>query len=183
LKISRSTEQNADFDLCLPGRAKKVSQKPAFYGVSYPEAGMEMESTHQNDPQIIKIQGMLDSYLTTRELRRGADSTDAGHLDEDSLSAFVEGRISERESIPFISHLVDCSFCRHVTTELVRLDSEMAESEVVAAPISTREPSKVSEVLSGILERMFGTGESAVFAHGDEEKDEAAEKDPESPKN
>ena len=143
-----------------------------------------MESTyHQNDPQIITIQGILDGYLSTRELRRGADTGEAGHLDEDSLSAFVEGRISERESVPFVSHLVDCSFCRHVTTELIRLDSEMAESEVVAAPISTREPSKVSEVLSGILERMFGTGESAVFAHSDDkDEDKDDEKDAEPPK-
>src|SRR5678816_1862759 len=85
----------------------------------------DRESTyHQNDPQIIRIQGILDGYLSTRELRLGANSSDAGHLDEDSLSAFVEGRISERESVPFVSHLVDCSFCRHVTTELIRLDSE-----------------------------------------------------------
>ena len=164
--------------------AKKVSQKRAFSGVSYPEAGITMESTyHQNDPQIIRIQGILDGYLSTRELRLGANSSDAGHLDEDSLSAFVEGRISERESVPFVSHLVDCSFCRHVTTELIRLDSEMAEYESAPAPILTREPSKVSEVLSGILERMFGTGEPAVFAHSDEEKDKDAEKDPEPPKN
>jgi len=143
---------------------------------------MEMESTHQNDPQLTGIQGLLESYLTAREIRRAAETVTQGHLAEDSLSAFVEGSIAERESAPVISHLVDCSFCRHVTTELIRLDAAMAESEVITAPSSTREPSKVSEVLSGILERMFGTGESAVFAHSDE-KEEEAEKDPEPPKN
>jgi hypothetical protein len=140
-----------------------------------------MESIHQNDPQLIKIQGLLESYLTAREIKRSAESISAGHLDEDSLSAFVEGRISERQSTPVVSHLVDCSFCRHVTTELIRLDASLAENEISAAPALTKEPSKVSEVLSGILERMFGTGESAVFAHSDE-KDEDAEKEPEPPK-
>ena len=142
-----------------------------------------MESIHQNDPQLIKIQGLLESYLTAREIKRSAASISAGHLDEDSLSAFVEGGISERESAPVVSHLVDCSFCRHVTTELIRLDASMAEGEMIAAPVLTKEPSKVSEVLSGILERMFGTGEPAVFAHSDEKKDEDAEKDAEPPEN
>ena len=142
-----------------------------------------MESIHQNDPQLIKIQGLLESYLTAREIQRSAESISSEHLDEDSLSAFVEGRISERESTPVVSHLVDCSFCRHVTTELIRLDAALAENETIAVPALTKEPSKVSEVLSGILERMFGTGEPAVFAHSDEKKDEDAEKDTEPPKN
>ncbi|MEP7211791.1 MAG: hypothetical protein ABI791_01865 [Acidobacteriota bacterium] len=141
-----------------------------------------MESNHQNDPQLIKIQGLLESYLTAREIKHSAETISAGHLDEDSLSAFVEGGISEREARPVVSHLVDCSFCRHVTTELIRLDVSLAENETIAAPALTKEPSKVSEVLSGILERMFGTGEPSVFAHSDEEEEDA-EKDTEPPKN
>ena len=39
----------------------------------------------------------------------------------------------------------------------------------------TSEPSRVSGVLSGLLSRIFGTSDGAVFAHN-EEKDEEADK-------
>jgi hypothetical protein len=135
-----------------------------------------MESIHQNDPQIIRIQGLLDRYLSVREVNRITANTTTVHLDEDSLSSFVEGRISEREASPMVSHLVDCSFCRHVTAELIRLDAEMAGNEIAEPQPAASEPSRVSEVLSGILERMFGTAEPAVFAHGDEDENDKGEK-------
>jgi hypothetical protein len=143
---------------------------------------MQMESTNQNDPQIGKIQGLLDHYLATRETERSADNFASAHLDEDSLAAFVEGTISDREAKPAVSHLVDCSFCRHVTAELISLNAAFAENEVITAQPASKEPSRVSDVLSGILERMFGSNESAVFAHSDEEKkdkerDQAEDKD------
>jgi hypothetical protein len=152
---------------------KKPTQKFDRDGVFIPEGGIKMENTHQNDPQMIIIQGLLSGYLS----KRSADP-DAGHLDEDTFSAFVDGTISEREARPVVGHLVKCSFCRHITTDLIRLDTEMTPEDVITAQPSTAAPSRVSDVLSGILERMFGTGEPAVFAHSDEddvEKDKKSE--------
>lgn len=132
-----------------------------------------MENTGKNLEQI-RIQGLLDRYLN----RNTANNLAENHLDEDSLTAFVEGNLNERESKPIVSHLVDCSFCRHVTTELVKLDFAFA-GEPVQAVVTEKEPSKVSEVLNGLLSRLFGTGDGVVFAHHeteepnkDEEKDE-----------
>lgn len=134
-----------------------------------------MENTGNTNIEELRIQGLLDRYLN----RQAASSltTQQTHLDEDSLTAFVEGNLSERESKPIVSHLVDCSFCRHVTAELVRLDLAFADEQVQAV-VQENQPSKVSEVLSGLLARIFGTGDSAVFAHqeAEEKPDEREEK-------
>ncbi|REJ75730.1 MAG: hypothetical protein DWQ47_09720 [Acidobacteria bacterium] len=103
---------------------------------------------------------------------------DADHLDNDVMAAFVEGNLSEREAKPVTTHLVDCSFCRHKSAELVRLDLRFAE-EQIEAPSADSEPAKVSDVLSGILGKIFGAGEGAVFAHQDDEAVEKKEKDEE----
>lgn len=138
-----------------------------------------MENTGQMNPQEIRIQGLLDRYLASRADRYTADTS--AHLDQDTLTAFVEGNISQRESGPVISHLVDCSFCRHITAELVQLDLEFA-GETVERPIATEEPSKISAVLNGLLSRIFGTADGAVFAHHEsdeesKESDDSTEKD------
>jgi hypothetical protein len=128
-----------------------------------------MKNKGNPNSEELRIQGLLDRYLN----RQAADnrlSTQDNHLDEDSLTAFVEGNLSQRESTPIISHLVDCTFCRHVTAELVRLDLAFADVPLAAVK-AEKQPSKVSEVLSGILSRIFGTNDSAVFAHHQEEED------------
>ncbi|MCA1589893.1 MAG: hypothetical protein LC734_05770, partial [Acidobacteria bacterium] len=83
--------------------------------------------------------------------------------------------LSERESAPLLSHLVDCSFCRHRTAELVRLDLDFsAESDTRAPQPSTATPSKIGDVLSGLVSRIFGTTDSTAFAH--QETSEAEDK-------
>lgn len=132
---------------------------------------MEMVNTDKKDPRELRIQGLLDRFLASQA--KSADALGFEHLDEDSLSAFVDGSLTDRETAPVISHLVDCSFCRHVTSELVRLDAAFAEKEAVTIEPASKAPAKVSEVLSSLLGRIFGTGEAAVFAHG--EKDDSVD--------
>ncbi|MBS1793584.1 MAG: hypothetical protein JSS81_07010 [Acidobacteria bacterium] len=132
-----------------------------------------MENTLKLNSEELQIQGLLDSYLKRRTA--GGSSTAAGsHLDEDTLSAFVEGSLSERETLPVVNHLVDCSFCRHVTTELIRFDLAFADVPVEIAE-TEKQPAKISEILSGFVARLFGGNESAVFAHQEQEKPEDAE--------
>ena len=126
-----------------------------------------MENTGNLQAQEIKIQGLVDRFLKAKTINNPPIETN--HLDEDMLSAFVEGNLSERETQPIVTHLVDCSFCRHITTELVRLEMAFAEEEVPAA-IHEEQPSRISEVLSGLLSRIFGTSDGAVFAHQEDEK-------------
>jgi hypothetical protein len=129
-----------------------------------------MENSGNMNIEEIRIQGLLDVFLKRNSsARRFAGSTD-GHLDQDTLSAFVEGNLGERQATPVVSHLVDCSFCRHVTAELVKLDAAFAD-EPAREAIADSQPSRVSEVLGGLLNRIFGTGDGSVFAHHEDEKD------------
>jgi hypothetical protein len=131
-----------------------------------------MENTGKLNIEEIRIQGLLDRYLNRQSA--GGLSTQENHLDEDSLTAFVEGNLSEREAKPMLSHLVDCSFCRHVTAQLVRLDLAFADEQVHVA-VEENQPSRISEVLNGLFAKIFGTNDSAVFAHNEEEKTEDKE--------
>lgn len=137
-----------------------------------------MKNSEQMNPQA-KIQGLLGSYLALRSSSRDAITAADRHLDEDSLAAFVEGNLGQREAQPVVSHLVDCSFCRHVTAELVRLDMAFAETPAPVKFAGDAEPSKVSEVLNGLLSRIFGTRDGAVFAHHEKDENEEKPKEPE----
>ena len=130
-----------------------------------------MENKITLNPQELQIQGILDRYLASGNNRKAAEGS---HIDDDSLSAFVEGTLNKRESDSIVTHLVDCGFCRHTTAELVRLDLAFAE-EAPAQIAAHAEPSKISEVLSGIFSKIFGTTDGAVFAHEEKEKKEKAE--------
>ncbi len=128
----------------------------------------------QTNSEELKIQGLLDRYLKFRTSTVNSDA----HLDEDSLAAFVEGRLSQRESSPVIKHLIDCSFCLNVTAELAKLELAFAdEFQTVSAVAAPAEPTKVSDVLKGLLSRIFGTQDGAVFAHHETEEDKDDEKD------
>jgi hypothetical protein len=125
------------------------------------------------DPQAIRIQGLIDQYLSSRYQHTTAEATGI-HLDDDSLTAFAEGRVSTREAEPMIGHLVQCSFCRHITADLVRLDLAFASDTEMSRPAESAEPSSISEVLSNLIAKIFGNSEGAVFAHNeaDEKKNE-----------
>jgi hypothetical protein len=133
-----------------------------------------MANTQQNNINNAKIQGLLARYLELRSKESLQDQR-TGHLDEDTINTLVEGRLTEREATPVVAHLTDCSFCRHKTVELVRLEMYF---EGVEEPFRLHEespqPVSVSSVLGGILNRIFGSGEAAVFAH-EEKKDEKDE--------
>lgn len=137
-----------------------------------------MENKGKINSEELRIQGLVDRYLN-RQFARNGLGTQEIHLDEDSLTAFVEGNLSSRESQPIVSHLVDCSFCRHVTAELVRLDFAFADEQVQLVA-NDNQPSKISEVLNNLWSRIFGTGDGVVFAHHEtEEKSESKEEEEE----
>lgn len=125
-----------------------------------------MANTVEMNQNEITIQGLIGQYLTNRP----TVSDISAHLDQDTLSAFVEGSLSERQATPVVGHLVKCDFCRHVTAELIRLDMEFAESAPAAASVD-QAPGKISEVLSGLFSKIFGPVDGAVFAHNEDEKD------------
>jgi hypothetical protein len=140
-----------------------------------------MENKEYMTPQEAAIQNLVGQFLKARSANNFNRAAAGPHLDQDSLAAFTEGTLSEREAKPIVSHLVDCSFCRHVTAELIRLDMAFAEAPATAQIAESAEPRKVSEVLSGLLSKIFGTTDGAVFAH-EEKEEEKENKDSEDPK-
>lgn len=136
-----------------------------------------MENKEQINSEEAKIQGLLDAFLHLRTPENGSAAS-GNHLDEDSLAAFVEGKLMAREMQPVINHLVDCSFCRHISVELIKLDSAFADEEVKFFVQESR-PAKVSEVLNILFSRIFGTNDSAVFAHQEKEERNDQEKNSE----
>jgi len=108
------------------------------------------------------------------------------HLDDDSLSAFVEGRLGERELPPILMHLIECGGCRQSSAELLRLSTEI-ESEIAPAVVAQREPGRFKKFLDDLVARVLAKDESSVFAYhapGEEEAKEEKESDTiESPSN
>lgn len=122
------------------------------------------------------IREILGTFLQ-QKAKVSALTSNGRHLDEDSLSAFVEGSLNEREIEPIMTHLVDCGFCRKVTAELVRLDFALANDQRIPIPTKTDEPAPVSKVLNSILSRIFGSTEGVVFAHEERDDDESESDD------
>ena len=144
-----------------------------------------MENKGLNYSDNSQIQELLGKFLQVNSSIHSSELSGESHLDEDSLAAFVEGNLERREAQPIINHLVNCSFCRHITAELVKLDYAFAgiEETRTANVNGNNEPSKISEVLSGLLSRIFGGNDGAVFAHHESETEtEDSEKNGDSKK-
>ena len=47
------------------------------------------------------------------------------HPDEDTICAFIEGRLEEAGSSQMVSHLIVCGSCRRITAQATRLDSQI----------------------------------------------------------
>ena len=106
--------------------------------------------------------------LVNLHLRRSVSNensfTAQEHLDDDMLTAFVEGKMSEKESVPVVRHLVDCGFCRKITAHLARLEEQSGEKEMTI-PVVVGEPGRVRRFLESITIRFFGDDEESVYAY------------------
>ena len=86
------------------------------------------------------------------------------HPDEDTLCAFVEGRLEEPGSSQMVSHLIACGSCRHTTAQLTRLDSQIsAEND---SPLQDEGLGRVRLLLEGLASRVIPSSEEdVVFAY------------------
>jgi hypothetical protein len=124
--------------------------------------------------------------MVHEHLRRRASLTPASlvgaHLDEDKLSAFVEGRLGDKESAPVTRHLVSCGSCRNITAQLVRLDTELSGVET-ETPAQAEEPGRIRRLLADLAARVLPSSEGDVVfgyhapADDFEKKEEAKDED------
>lgn len=115
-------------------------------------------------------QRLMDLYFATVDKPNSVASGDNTlHLEEDTLAAFVEGGLSDRESKPVMDHLVRCGFCLKTSAELIRLQNHFSEEPAKVVP---KESVRISDVLSNILQKILGTSDATVFAHEESPEDE-----------
>ena len=113
-----------------------------------------------------RLRRMVHQHMSRRASLAPASVAVGAHLDEDALSVFVEGRLSENESAPLIRHLVACASCRHITAQLIRLDTELSASEAPAPAPSAEEPGRIRRLLSDLAARVLPSSEEdVVFAY------------------
>lgn len=138
-----------------------------------------MDNTNKLGTDELRIQSLLEAFFISRRSLKSSAAETSFHVDEDNLAAFTDGNLGERESIPVVNHLVDCGFCRHKTAELVRLSLEFEGAGEYVMPQAAAEPHKISEVLSGLLAKIFGTADAAVFAHNEKDAEDKSEQEDE----
>lgn len=119
----------------------------------------------KNNRETEGIRLMIHQHLQRNAMAAPPVLTDA-HLDEDALSAFVEGRLTETESSPVIQHLVGCGFCRRASAQLIRLESELGPMEAGASEAERDEPGRIRTLLDNLASRVLPQSEGdAVFAY------------------
>ena len=111
---------------------------------------------------------LLELYLRRHSTALNANQANE-HLDDDQLSAFVEGNLSERESSASIKHLVNCQMCRSVAANLANLAAESEELVAVQTPL----PNRLANFWTQIKEKAVTAADftNTVFAHEEKPAD------------
>jgi hypothetical protein len=136
-----------------------------------------MENVERTSTENLEVHALVDRYLSSRRTLKSSAAETSIHLDDDALSTFVEGALSQRELAPVVTHLVECELCLHKTGELVRLDLELADVTNTARLAQSPQPQRVSTVLSELFSKIFGTNDAAVFAHQEKEEAESGDEE------
>jgi hypothetical protein len=131
------------------------------------------------DKEMEAVRNMIDQRLRSCPPAASIALADPSHLDEDSLSAFVESSISDSESSAIVSHLIACVSCRDASARLIRLESLQFEDDDVTIP--EHSPSRLRQFLADLAAQVVpSSGEDAVFAYqnpdADQEDDLAKQK-------
>ena len=130
---------------------------------------MKQEQFNQDNQS---IEQLLGAFLKSKQGENFGDAT--AHLDEDSMSAFVDGALSNRESEPIMRHLVGCSPCRKITAQLARFAEELNE-QPEAMPSAAPQTSRLQQFFQSLGLSSFGIGDEAVFAHNDSAEEDKKE--------
>jgi hypothetical protein len=125
---------------------------------------------HNSEPKPDALRRLIGERLKARLLKETVPDSEA-HPDDDSVNAFVEGRLDEEQSAALVSHFVHCGACLHLTAQLVRYRS--ATDEVGDATMPEPETGPLRRFLDHLASGLTpASTEDTVFAY--QEKDEAA---------
>ena len=116
------------------------------------------------------IRDMIDHRLKSLSEAEPLTLPSGSHLDEDTISAFVEGRLGTTESKPVLSHLTACGPCRRASAQLVRLENQI-DAESPSAAVE-EEPGRLRAFLSNLPSLVPSAEEEVVFAYQNPEAEE-----------
>src|SRR5262249_28384120 len=107
------------------------------------------------DKKTETIRGMIAQRLKVVAAAELSQVPRQQHLDEDTISAFVEGRLLDSECQPVVAHLAACGACRRTSAQIVQM-----ENQVDAEPASdVAEPGRLEALLSKFGSLLPSTGE------------------------
>lgn len=128
----------------------------------------------ETDKEMEAIRYLIDQRLKFCPPGGATAIASEGHLDEDAVSAFVEGQIEENEAASIVSHLVACGSCRGATARLMRLESLETDEDDVSVP--EHSPSRLRQWLEDLTTQVLpSTGEDTVFAYQNPDTDQEAD--------
>jgi putative zinc finger protein len=84
------------------------------------------------------------------------------HLDEDLIAAFVEGRLTDTECKPVLSHLAACGLCRRTSAQFVQLENQIDADITTPAD---QEPGRLEALLSRLRSAVPSANDEVVFAY------------------
>ncbi|MGQ0761715.1 MAG: zf-HC2 domain-containing protein [Acidobacteriota bacterium] len=96
---------------------------------------------------------------------------DGAHVDEDLIAAFVEGRLTDTECKPVLSHLAACGLCRRTSAQFVQLENQIDADFVTPAD---EEPGRLEALLARLRSAVPGVGDEVVFAYENPESEDQA---------
>ena len=97
------------------------------------------------------------------------------HVDEDSIAAFVEGRLTDSECKPVLSHLAACGLCRRTSAQFVQLENQI-DADIVTP--GDEEPGRLEALLSRLRSAVPSANDEVVFAYEHPEPEDIAETNP-----
>lgn len=138
-------------------------------------------ATNNRDFSRAAISRLVADRLKLRLRGENLSDESPEHLDDDSMAAFVEGRLEDAEARPIISHLVNCASCLHLTAQLIRYEAETDDVSSASVPDESAGPLRrfFDRLASGVVPTL---GEDVVFAYNEKENNSKEETEPDADK-
>lgn len=109
------------------------------------------------------IRDLIDQRLKSVAAVELRDAPAQPHIDEDTIAAYLEGRLADAECRPVLAHLAACGLCRRASAQMVQLENQI-EVEPAEAVSSEADPGRLEAWLSR-LGSAVSVEEDVVFAY------------------
>ncbi len=120
------------------------------------------------------LRKLIDHRLNATAASELASAAAGSHIDEDTIAAFIEGRLRDDECQPVVAHLAACGLCRRTSAQFVRLENQVDDAAL--PELEREEPGSFESILARLRSAVPSANEEVVFAYQNPEDDEDQEK-------